>query len=223
MKKLNVKGPIISNGEKWIYEWFGEDATCPNDIIKELPEDGSEVNIQINSGGGYVDSGNEIFTALKLYPGQVTVDIIKAASAASVIAMAGDTVRITPVGQIMIHNASTRAAGDHQVMNKTEEILKKTDRSIVTAYQLKTGLSREELLGMMDAETWMTAEEAKEKGFVDEILFENENGQIIAAADENGLLPSNVIKRMQNMKREKKLDNQESKGTENLMKRFFFC
>lgn len=198
MKTINVKGPIISNGEKWIYEWFGEDSTCPNDVIKELPEDRTPVTVIINSGGGYVTCGNEIYTALKTYEGPVTVTIIEAASAASVIAMAGDIVKITPPGQIMIHNASMRTAGDYREMNKVSEILQKRNRSIASTYQLKTGLEEEELLRLMDQETWMTAQEARQYGFVDEILFQDDMPKMIASGKD--MLPVNIIKKMQESK-----------------------
>lgn len=206
MKTIHVKGPIISNGEKWIYDWFGEDATCPRDVINELPEDGSEVLVIINSGGGYVDCGNEIYTALKSYGGMVTVDIIEACSAASVIAMAGNPTRITPVGRLMIHNTSMGVQGDYHVMDKSSEMLQKANQSISAAYQIKTGLSRDELLIMMDDETWMTAEEALKKGFVDEILFQNESVQQLVANCRD-MLPTNIIQKMQNMKQSNMLES----------------
>lgn len=199
MTIINVKGPIIRNGEKWIYDWFEEEATCPKDIIKALPEDGSEVKLMINSNGGYVDCGNEIYTALKSYTGHVTVDIIRAASAASVIAMAGNTVRIAPVGCIMIHNASCVKNGDYHDMDKASELLQKTNQSIANAYQIKTGLAQDVLLAMMDTETWMTAEEAKEKGFVDEILFLDCADPVLVASAAN-LLPEKIITKMHHMK-----------------------
>lgn len=218
MKKIMIKGPIISNGEKWIYDWFEEDSTCPNDVIKALPDDNSEVTVIISSGGGYVNCGNEIYTALKTYAGKVIVEIIEAASAASVIAMAGDIVRITPVGNIMIHNASCISSGDYHTMDKTSEILQKTNQSISNAYQLKTGLSQEELLAMMDKETWMTAEEAKKNGFVDEILFREEEGMILVANCKE-LLPRNIISTMQKWKNgENSLQSMISQEVEKAMK-----
>lgn len=199
MTTIEVKGPIIRNGDKWIYEWFGADATCPNDVIQALPSDGSEVQVIINSGGGYVNCGNEIYTALKSYGGMVSVIIIEACSAASVIAMAGNPVKMTPVGQIMMHNASGTASGDYHVMDKTSEFMQKVNQSIANAYQIKTGLSKEELLALMDKETWMTAEEAKEMGFIDEILFQDEKTELFTASSRE-LLPENVIQKMQFLK-----------------------
>lgn len=125
MKYIYINGPIIENGEKWIYDWFEESATCPNDVIRELPEDGEPITVVINSGGGYVTCGNEIYTRLKMYAGEVTTLVIEAASAASVIAVAGDIVQIIPPGQIMIHNASLVCQGDYREMDKSSEILKK--------------------------------------------------------------------------------------------------
>lgn len=146
-----------------------------------------------------MDCGNEIYTGLKTYPGKVTVDIIEACSAAATIAMAGNPTRITPVGQIMIHNVSMGAQGDYRVMAKSSEVLQKANKSISAAYQLKTGLSQEDLLNLMDDETWLTAEEAKTYGFVDEILFQDEAVTKLTANFKD-MLPANIVAKMQNMK-----------------------
>lgn len=204
VKTINIRGPIIENGQKWVYDWFEEDATCPNDVINAFPTDGTDINVIINSGGGYVDQGNEIYTALKIYSGKVNTIVVKAASAASVIAMAGDTVQITPPGQIMIHNVSAGAQGDYKAMDKASEMLRKANKSISSAYKIKTGLSEEELLNLMNEETWMTAEEAKEKGFVDEILFQDDTAIKLVASHEE-MLPLNIIQKMQNLKESDKI------------------
>ena len=172
--QLKVNGDIISNGDKWVYDFYEIDSTCPNDILDQLPKDGSDVEITINSGGGLVTSGNEIYTALKSYDGHVTVNIINAGSAASIIAMSGDKVRISPVGQIMIHNVSMGAIGDYHDMDKASEILQKANEALANAYRLKTGMSKAVLLEKMDKETWLNAEEAKEYGFADEIMFDDD-------------------------------------------------
>lgn len=172
--QLKVNGDIISNGDKWIYDFYEIDSTCPNDILEQLPKDSSDVEITINSGGGLVTSGNEIYTALKSYSGHVTVNIINAGSAASIIAMSGDKVRISPVGQIMIHNVSMGAVGDYHDMEKASEILQKANEALANAYRLKTGMSKAVLLEKMDKETWLNAEEAKEYGFADEIMFDDD-------------------------------------------------
>lgn len=224
MKYIYINGPIIENGEKWIYDWFEESATCPNDVIRELPEDGEPITVVINSGGGYVTCGNEIYTRLKMYAGEVTTLVIEAASAASVIAVAGDIVQIIPPGQIMIHNASLVCQGDYREMDKSSEILKKRNRSIANAYRIKTGMAEEELLDLMNRETWMTAEEAKEYGFVDEILFE-ESEEVKIVANSSGMLPQNVVKKFQAMKQENALENFKKPKNEkpvNPMTRFLF-
>lgn len=207
MTKINIKGPIIPNDEKWIYNLFGMDATCPKDVTDALPADGSDVVVMINSGGGYVHVGNEIYTVLKQHDGNVTVDVIRACSAASSIAMAGNPTRITPSGQIMLHNASAYAEGDYHTMDRSSDMLQKVNESIAMAYELKTGKSRAELLAMMDKETWLTAEEAKEMGFVDEILFQEEKVPKLVANCET-LISDKIVNEMQSLK--PKLDNAPS-------------
>lgn len=196
-----MKGVIIPNEDKWVYEWFEIENTTPNDVLNALPTDNSPVEVVINSGGGDVFSGSEIYTTLKDYPGTVTVKIVGiAASAASVIAMAGDKVLISPTAQIMIHNVASVAQGDYRVMKHEAEVLKNYNKSIANAYMLKTGLSQEELLNLMDKETWLNAQQAKEKGFVDEIMFDE--GNRLVASVQVGVLPQNVINKMRNMKNE---------------------
>lgn len=192
-KKINVKGPIISNDDKWIYDWLDMDATCPSDISAMVEDAGNEgLLVNINSPGGDVYSASEIYTELKAHQGDVEVRIVGvAASAASVIAMAGKTVKVAPTAQIMIHNAGTVVRGDHRVMDKASDYLKKVNQSISNAYHLKTGLAEEDLLSLMAEETWMTAEEAKEKGFADEIMFEEEGLRAVASGA--GALPVSAI------------------------------
>ncbi|PEY77843.1 head maturation protease, ClpP-related, partial [Bacillus cereus] len=182
--KIDVKGPIISNDEAWIYDWFEMDAASPGKISKALEDaNGDDLVVSINSPGGYVHEGSEIYTALKNYPGHVEVQIVGlAASAASVIAMAADKVRISPTAQIMIHNASKWNGGDHRDMSKAAEMLKTTDRAIVNAYVIKSGKSEKELLNMMAEETWMGPQQALENNFVDEIMFMDNQVKMIASA-----------------------------------------
>ncbi len=113
----------------------------------------------------------QIYNMLSNYKGKVTVKIDGiAASAASVIAMAGDTVLVSPVSMLMIHNPATIAWGDHAEMQKAMDMLSEVKESIINAYVLKTGLSRPKLSHLMDAETWMDANKAVELGFADEIM-----------------------------------------------------
>ncbi|MGH0601474.1 head maturation protease, ClpP-related [Bacillus mycoides] len=193
--KIDVKGPIISNDEAWIYDWFEMDAASPGKVSKELTNaNGEDLIVSINSPGGYVHEGSEIYTALKNYPGNVEVQIVGlAASAASVIAMAGDKVRISPTAQIMIHNASMWNGGDHRDMEKAAEMLKTTDKAIVNAYVIKSGKSEEELLNMMAEETWMGPQQALENNFVDEIMFMENPVKMTASTATSAMLPQKVI------------------------------
>lgn len=226
-KKINVKGPIVSNSDAWIYEWFGIEATSPKSVNDSLSQaNGEDIEVEINSGGGSVFAGSEIYTALKSYPGNVTVKIVGlAASAASVIAMAGDKVMMSPTAQMMIHNVSSRAEGDYRNMEHTAEVLRNANNTIANAYRIKTGKTQEELLALMDKETWMTADKAKELGFVDEIMFENES-QLIASADYSDMLPPEVINKIRNTiknpfnSQESETDNllQKSRAQLNLLK-----
>lgn len=200
VKKIDVKGAIVSNDEKWIYDLFDMEATSPSDITNVLKELTDEtVEITINSGGGDVYSASEIYTELRDYGGDVEVRIVGiAASAASVIAMSGN-VKMSPTASLMIHNAATIAMGDHREMNKTSEFLKSVNKSVSSAYQNKTGLSEDELLTLMNEETWLTADEAKAKGFIDEVMFAE---QVKAVANAHGQLPQNVIDTMRDKKQE---------------------
>jgi ATP-dependent Clp protease, protease subunit len=198
-KQIKIKGPIVSRDEKWIYDWLEYDATTSSDVENQLPKDGTPVVIQINSPGGYVDEGSEIYYLLKNYKGHVTTDIVgTAASAASVIAMAGDTIRISPTGQIMIHNVFGGARGDYRTLQHEAAVLENFNKSIANAYTLKTGMTQEKLLELMNEETWLNAQQAKEMGFVDEILFENGN-RLIASA-ESGMISADIINKIRNSK-----------------------
>ena len=225
--KVNIKGPIVGNSDAWIYEWFGIEATSPQKVNDALEKaNGEDIEVEINSGGGSVFAGSEIYTALKSYKGNVTVKIVGlAASAASVVAMAGKKILMSPTAQMMIHNVSSCAAGDYREMEHTAEILKSANDTIANAYRLKTGKTQEELLALMDKETWMTADKAKELGFVDEIMFENDS-QLVASTDYSGMLPQEVINKIRNTLKNPNIDMnnnsdfliQQSKAKLNLLK-----
>ena len=175
---ITINGTICSNDDKEIYDWLNMEAVCPRDVDKVLT--GTEdVTLLINSGGGDVMAGNEIYSALKRYEGKVTAEITGyAASAATIIACGADLVRANPGTQYMIHNVSTFAGGDKNDMESTAQILKTMDRSIANIYRLKTGMEIDELLAMMDSSSgnmgkWMDAVEAKKYGFIDEIIGDN--------------------------------------------------
>jgi ATP-dependent Clp protease protease subunit len=196
--KIKVKGVIVSNDDKWIYDWFEIESVSPKDIEQQLEQaNGAEIDVEINSAGGDVFAGSEIYTALKAYPGAVNVRIVGiAASAASVIAMAGDKVAISPTAQIMIHNVWSMAVGDYRDMQHEAGVLKGWNKSIANAYVLKTGMVEDELLRLMNKESWLTAQEALEKKFVDEIMFDA--GLSLAAGVQSMLIPKEVINKMKN-------------------------
>lgn len=173
MKRINVYGVIIPNDYKWYFDYFEEDCTCPRDINNILNEaNGEEVEVYINSPGGIIEAGSEIYTMLREYQGDIKVKIVgQACSAASIIAMAGKC-EMSPTALMMVHCVSTYASGNHADMEKTAEILKTADDALSNAYISKTGMSKKEVLAMMEEETWLTAEQAKEKGLIDGIMFE---------------------------------------------------
>ncbi len=150
--------------------WFDDDVT-PQLFRDELNAGSGDITVWINSPGGDCVAAAQIYNMLSGYKGRVTVKIDGiAASAASVIAMAGDTVLVSPVSMVMVHNPATMAWGDHAEMQKAIDMLAEVKESIINAYVLKTGLSRPKLSHLMDAETWMDANKAVELGFADEIM-----------------------------------------------------
>ena len=154
--------------------WWGDEMT-PAAFRAELNSGEGDVTVWINSPGGDVFAAAQIYNMLKEYPGKVTVKIDAiAASAASMVAMAGEAVLISPVGHILIHNPATIAWGDGAEMLKAKQLLDSVKDSIINAYEMKTGLPRTKLSQMMDAETDMPAQIAVALGFADEIMYQSE-------------------------------------------------
>ena len=164
-RTLYLYGPIAEE------TWYGDEVT-PAAFKEELLAGSGPVTIWINSPGGDVFAAAQIYNMLMEYTGAVTVKIDGiAASAASVIAMAGGEVHMSPVSMLMIHNPSTIAWGDSAEMRRARHMLDEIKESIINAYELKTGLARPHLSRMMTAETWMNAHRAVELGFADKIMF----------------------------------------------------
>lgn len=196
MAKVQIKGVIVANDDLWIYEWFEMEATSPNKVAEEISAaNGEPLEVYINSPGGDVFAGSEIYTLLKEYKGDTTGKIVGiAASAASVAAMGIKNLLIAPTAQIMIHNVSSMAAGDYRTMQHESEVLKNWNTSIANAYALKSGMPIDELLRLMNKETWLTAQQALEQKFVDGIMFDEERSLSFAAsAGVSGMLPRSVI------------------------------
>ena len=165
-----VERTLFLNGTIAEDSWFDDDVT-PQMFQEELVGGGGDITVWINSPGGDCVAAAQIYNMLREYAGKVTVKIDGiAASAASVIAMAGDVVLMSPVSMMMIHNPMTIAFGDSGEMQKAIDMLSSVKDSIINAYELKTGLSRTKLAHLMDAETWMDAGKAVELGFADGII-----------------------------------------------------
>lgn len=168
-----MNGVIVSDDDKWIYDYLDMSAFSPKELRQTIQDHGiyEPLDIEINSPGGYVNAGTEIYTMLLTHKGEVNITIgSQAASIASVIAMAGKRVAISPAGKMMIHNVSGQGGGDYRDMADYSDFLFKNNEMLANTYVLKTGKPKQELLDMMNAETWMNADEALENGFVDEIL-----------------------------------------------------
>jgi len=164
VRTLHLNGTIAEES------WFDDDVT-PQLFKEELLAGSGDITVWINSPGGDCVAAAQIYNMLVDYPGNVTVKIDGiAASAASVIAMAGTKVLMSPVSMMMIHNPMTVAYGDSAEMQKAIEMLGSVKDSIINAYEIKTGLSRAKLSHLMDAETWMDATKAVELGFADGIM-----------------------------------------------------
>ena len=163
-RTLTLNGTIAEES------WFEDDVT-PKMFRDELNAGAGDVVIWINSPGGDCVAASQIYTMLMDYKGHITVKIDGiAASAASVIAMAGTEVLMAPTSLLMIHNPLTIAIGDSEEMQKAIAMLSEVKESIINAYEIKTGQSRAKLSHLMDAETWLNAKKAIELGFADGIL-----------------------------------------------------
>lgn len=216
VRKINIKGPVVDNDTGWVYDWLGLDSASPkavNDILNDEELDPDEdIQVDIASNGGDVFAASEIYAALRSAKGKVTVNVQGlAASAASFIAMAGDEVNIAPTAQIMIHKASFgNTTGNSDDMTHNAGVLDGLDVSISNAYQLKTGLAQADLLQMMSNETWLTAQQAVDKGFADNIMFVDENAPLVTN-DVAGVMPSKqAVNKMLNLIAKEKTNNQTS-------------
>ena len=167
--ELLFNGPISED------TWWGDEVT-PALFRDELSKVSGNLTVWLNSPGGDVFAASQIYTMLRNHPGKVTVKIDGiAASAASVVAMAGDETLIAPTAMMMIHDPSTVAMGNKADMEKAIELLEEVKESIINAYAEKSHLSRNKIARLMDEETWMNAEKALQLGFVDGILFSKKN------------------------------------------------
>ena len=174
---------LLLDGEISDETWWGDEVT-PQMFRSELNAAEGDIDLWINSPGGDCYAAAQIYNMLMEYKGNVNVKIDGiAASAASVVAMAGSTVEISPLGMLMIHNPMTVSIGDTHEMERTITFLSEIKESIINAYELKTGLSRAKISRLMDAETWMNAKKAVELGFADSVLYADVQRPMTDTAD----------------------------------------
>ena len=184
---------LVLNGQIAEESWFGDEVT-PAIFRDELMKGEGNITVWINSPGGDVFAAAQIYNMLMDYKGNVTVRIDGlAASAASMIAMAGTTVEMSPVGMLMVHNPSTAVIGNTKEMQAAIQMLDEVKESILNAYELKTGQPRQQLSDLMDAESWMNAKKAMELGFVDKILFANDEEKQNSEGEEAMLFSQRAV------------------------------
>lgn len=207
-----MNGEVIPSDYADVYDYLGYENINPKAIKQALNEaNGSDVELEINSPGGYVDAGSEIYTALKEYQGQVIAKITgQACSAASWIALAADRVEMSPTAQMMIHRASTISIGNSDDLASDLNALNSLDKSFVDLYSQRTGLDAQEVYRLMCNTTWMNAKEAVDKGFADEIMFQNDKKPALVNADGSLSVKPDTINKIKNLL--------HSKSTENVVK-----
>lgn len=192
--RVKVNGMIVPDDDAGLYRYFGYGVACPNDIRNALAENrkDEELVIEINSGGGSVYAGFEMYSLIHTanVPTRVEVQSL-AGSAASVIMAAADTVAISPVGQVMIHLPTTTTWGNQIEHKQSTQMLEAVTSSILSAYEnkCKGKITRDRLRKMMDNETFITANEALEYGLVDEIIGENNTVNYKNVINSTGGLP----------------------------------
>lgn len=221
MGKIDIKGDIVSNEYGSFYDFWGMDSVCPKKIQQALEADNDEeIILDVASNGGDVFAASEIYTMLRDSQKNIVVNIQGlAASAASVIAMAGNTVRMSPTSQLMIHKASVSTVGNSDDLEHESEVLNGIDESIAMAYELKTGMKQTDILQLMSNETWMNAKVAVDKGFADEIMFNESDDEPIFENAIHALPSKAAINKFKNLIAKEKLNKQSSQPTNSVRER----
>lgn len=196
MKTIQMKGEVIPDDYSDVYDWLNYQYFSPQSISDALTKaNGEDITLEINSPGGYIDAGSEIYTELMEYPGTVNAKIVGyACSAASWIALAADHVAMSPTAQMMIHRASGGAIGNSSDMKSEYNALDQMDKSFVDLYAQRTGKSPNEIYQMMIDTTWMNAKTAVENGFADEVMFENKEPALVNADGSLSVKPEMINK-----------------------------
>ena len=202
---------LILNGVIAGESWFDDDIT-PQMFFDELHKDSGDIEVFINSPGGDCVAASQIYTMLNEYKGNVTIKIDGlAASAASVVAMAGNKTLMSPTSIMMIHNPFTVAEGDAEELEKAIAMLNEVKESIINAYELKSGLSRAKISHLMDAETWLNAGKALELGFIDGIM-ETKNGKKEEEEEETDAEPETETEPEEEAETDEDDDEEEKKN-----------
>lgn len=185
MKKIEIKGQIVSDTVGLLYRWFGISAAYPNQLKQQLADaNGEDIILEINSPGGVVVSGYEMYNALKEYKGNIEAHIIYAASAATILSCAADKSMISEAGVFMIHNCSAPSEGDYREHEKTADRLQQINEGIINVYEAKTGKTRDEIQELMDNETFMGPSRAVELKFVDGLIDRGSDSKEEGATDQ---------------------------------------
>ena len=199
--KFNINGYIIPNEYKDVYDYFGYESCCPNDIkTAKVESNGEPLEVQIGTCyGGSIFAGSEIGTEIASHADGASIDITGlAASAAGVIAMFAHS-RMSPTAMLMVHNVSGGAEGDYHAMDKEKSALMNANKAMAAAYVMKSGMSEKDALKMMDETAWLTAAQAKEMGLVDEIMFESVDPSQLVNSFGSGMIPKAVIEKTKAM------------------------
>lgn len=217
MVTIPIKGTIVDDDDADVYKFWNYSYTSPSSVAKALDDaNGQDIILEINSPGGYVNAGSEIYTKVREYSGNVEAKIVgQACSAASWIALAADKVIISPTAQMMIHRASIAAAGNVDDLTSAINALDEMDRAYVDLYSKRTGKKPEEVYQLMANTTWMNAKTAVENGFADEVMFEQKEPAVVNADGDLPISPE-MISKTKNIIHNNKKSKKKSQEIKNL-------
>lgn len=203
MKHFKMNGSIVTDNDAWFYDWLEIESVSPKKVTRFLEEaKGEDIKLSINSGGGEITAGSEIYTALMNYQGKITAEVTgMCASMASMIMLAAEHISISPTATIMIHNVWSVQQGDYQLMEHKAKFLKDISNSFAKMYAKRMNCTVEEAQSAMDKETFYTAQQALEVGLVDEVLFEEKEAEapLQIVASNSIVFPSNKIAELQEL------------------------
>lgn len=202
MKKIQIKGDVVSNSTGKLFDWFDLDSIYPAKVQNALDNlNGEDVEVTMTTNGGSVFAGQEIYDIIKNYSGKTTLKISGlVASIGTLITCAFDEVLISPVATFMIHNPTlAEVSGEKKDMEQAAQLLSTVENTILEAYVAKTGLDKEGLSGLMANQTFMTAQEVIDYGFADGLAKEEESDMQLVAGFES-LATTSFIKKLSNLK-----------------------